>query len=140
MDSHLEPAPAGSCRAEYGAVRARIIAAADDARRRLERDLHDGLQQRLLCLGLKVRLAEASIPHGHEELKCELARIEEGLWEAMEDVRQISRGSIPPSFPMRPGPAGESPGPPLARPGEAARGYRWPTARAGRDRRLLHNL
>lgn len=95
VDSHLEPAPAGSCRAEYGAVRARIIAAADDARRRLERDLHDGLQQRLLCLGLKVRLAEASIPHGHEELKCELARIEEGLWEAMEDVRQISRGLHP---------------------------------------------
>jgi signal transduction histidine kinase len=76
-------------------MRARIIAAADDARRRLERDLHDGLQQRLLCLGLKVRLAEASIPHGHEELKCELARIEEGLWEAMEDVRQISRGLHP---------------------------------------------
>jgi signal transduction histidine kinase len=95
VDSHLEPAPAGSCRAEYGAMRARIIAAADDARRRLARDLHDGLQQRLLCLGLKVRLAEASIPHGHEELKCELTRIEEGLWEAIEDVRQISRGLHP---------------------------------------------
>ena len=95
VDSHLEPAMAGSCRAECAAMRARIIAAADDARRGLERDLHDGLQQRLLCLSLKVRLAEASIPQGHEELKCELARIEEGLREAMEDVREISRGLHP---------------------------------------------
>jgi signal transduction histidine kinase len=95
VDNHLERAWAGSCRAECAAMRARIIAAADDARRRLERDLHDGLQQRLLCLGLKVRLAEASIPHGHEELKCELARIEEGLREAMENVREISRGLHP---------------------------------------------
>lgn len=41
-DSHLDPAPAGSNRAEFAAVRARIIAAADDARRRIARDLHDG--------------------------------------------------------------------------------------------------
>ena len=94
-DSHLEPAPAGSCRAEFAAVRARIIAAADDARRRIARDLHDGLQQQLVCLGLRVRLAEASIPPGHEELKCELDRIAEGLKEALENVREISRGLHP---------------------------------------------
>jgi signal transduction histidine kinase len=93
--SHLEPAVAGSCRAELAAVRARIIAAADDARRRIERDLHDGVQQQLVCLGLRVRLAEASIPHGHEDLKCELARIAEGLREALENVREISRGVHP---------------------------------------------
>jgi len=94
-ESHLEPAPAGSCRAEFAAVRARIIAAADDARRRIARDLHDGLQQQLVCLGLRVRLAEASIPPGHEELKCELDRIAEGLGEALENVREISRGLHP---------------------------------------------
>jgi signal transduction histidine kinase len=94
-DSHLEPAAAGSCRAEDVAVRARIIAAADDARRRIERDLHDGVHQQLVCLGLRVRLAEASIPHGHEELKCQLARIAEGLREALENVREISRGVHP---------------------------------------------
>jgi signal transduction histidine kinase len=94
-DSHLEPAPAGSGRAEFAAVRARIIAAADDARRRIARDLHDGLQQQLVCLGLRGRLAEASIPHGHEELKCELDRIAEGLREALENVREISRGLHP---------------------------------------------
>jgi signal transduction histidine kinase len=76
-------------------VSARIIAAADDARRRIARDLHDGLQQQLVCLGLRVRLAEASIPPGHEELKCELDRIAEGLKEALENVREISRGLRP---------------------------------------------
>jgi signal transduction histidine kinase len=94
-DRHREPASSGSCRAEFAAVRARIIAAADDARRCIERDLHDGLQQQLVCLDLRVRLAEASIPHGHEELKCELARIAEGLREALENVREISRGLHP---------------------------------------------
>ena len=94
-DRHLEPASAGGSRAEFAAVRARIIAAADDARRRIERDLHDGLQQQLVCLGLRVRLAEASIPPGHEELKCELDRISEGLKEALENVREISRGLHP---------------------------------------------
>ncbi|HEY4851094.1 MAG TPA: SDR family oxidoreductase, partial [Streptosporangiaceae bacterium] len=86
---------AGSSRAEFAAVSARIIAAADDARRRIARDLHDGLQQQLVCLGLMVRLAEESIPHGHEDLQCELARIAEGLREALENVREISRGLHP---------------------------------------------
>jgi signal transduction histidine kinase len=94
-DSHPEPAPAGSSRAGFAAVRARIIAAADDARRRIERDLHDGLQQQLVYLGLRLRLAGASIPPGHEELKCELDRIADGLREALENVREISRGLHP---------------------------------------------
>lgn len=94
-DSHLDPAPAGSNRAEFAAVRARIIAAADDARRRIARDLHDGLQQQLACLGLRVRLAGASVPSGHEELKGELAGIADGLREALENVREISRGLHP---------------------------------------------
>ena len=49
-------------RAELIASRVRIVAAGDDARRRLERDLHDGAQQRLVALGLHTRLAEASVP------------------------------------------------------------------------------
>jgi signal transduction histidine kinase len=92
-DRHLEPASAGSSRAEFAAVRARIIAAADDARRRIARDLHDGPQQQLVCL------AEESIPHGHEDLQCELARIAEGLREALENVREISRGLHPAILP-----------------------------------------
>ena len=98
-DRHLEPASAGRSRAEFAAVRARIIAAADDARCRIARDLHDGPQQQLVCLGLRVRLAEESIPHGHEDLQCELARIAEGLREALETFGRSPAGFIPPSFP-----------------------------------------
>ena len=47
---------------EQGAARARTMAAVDDTRRRIERDLHDGLQQRLVTLGLQVRAAEVSVP------------------------------------------------------------------------------
>src|SRR4029077_17621931 len=48
-------------RAELTASRARIVAATDDARRRIERDLHDGAQQRLVSLGLELRTAEDSL-------------------------------------------------------------------------------
>ncbi|HEX6454326.1 MAG TPA: histidine kinase [Trebonia sp.] len=82
-------------REESGAAKARIIAAADQARRLLERDLHDGLQQQLLCLQLKARLAEASLPDGYHELRGELADIAEGLTEALENIREISRGLHP---------------------------------------------
>jgi signal transduction histidine kinase len=94
-DAYRETALAGNQRAEFAAVKARMIAAADEARRRIERDLHDGLQQRLLWLGLKVRLAEASVPHGHDDLKDELAEIADGLRETLENVREISRGLHP---------------------------------------------
>ncbi len=47
---------------EQGAARARTMAAVDDTRQRIERDLHDGLQQRLVTLGLQVRAAEVSVP------------------------------------------------------------------------------
>jgi signal transduction histidine kinase len=77
------------------AASARLIAAADDAKRRIERDLHDGLQQRLVSLSLRARLAEASVARHQQELKCELALIAEGLLEALETLREISRGIHP---------------------------------------------
>jgi signal transduction histidine kinase len=51
-------------RSDLNASRARIVTAADDARRRLERDLHDGAQQRLVSLALKARMTEVSLPAG----------------------------------------------------------------------------
>jgi signal transduction histidine kinase len=72
----------------------RIIAAVDHARRRLERDLDDGLQQRLLYLKLKTAWPWRHSPHGHD-LRCELAGIAEGVAEALENVREISRGLHP---------------------------------------------
>jgi hypothetical protein len=94
-DNSPEAQPPGDCRAESVAACARTVAAADDVRRRIERDLHDGLQQRLVTLGLRARLAEASVPPDHPELKRELARIAEGLAEAMENLREISSGIHP---------------------------------------------
>ena len=75
---------------EQGAARARTMAAVDDTRRRIERDLHDGLQQRLVALGLQVRTAEVSVPPAAAELKWELARVPDGLMDVLRDVREIS--------------------------------------------------
>lgn len=80
---------------EQGAARVRALAAVDDARRRIERDLHDGLQQRLVTLGLQVSVAELSVPDADAELKTELARVAQGLMDVLRDVREISRGIHP---------------------------------------------
>jgi signal transduction histidine kinase len=80
---------------EQGAARVRTIAAVDGTRERIERDLHDGLQQRLVTLGLAVRAAEASVPPAAPELKWELARVADGLTDVLRDVREISRGIHP---------------------------------------------
>jgi PAS domain S-box-containing protein len=82
-------------RAELIASRARIVAAADDARRRLERDLHDGAQQRLVALGLQTRLAEASVPAQLDGLKSQLSRVVSGLTDISADLQEISRGIHP---------------------------------------------
>jgi signal transduction histidine kinase len=89
----LEAVPAGN-RSDLTAA-GRIIAAADEARRRIERDLHDGLQQRLVSLLLRAALAEASVPADRPDLKRDLARIADGLGEALEAVRDIARGIHP---------------------------------------------
>jgi signal transduction histidine kinase len=80
---------------EQAATQARVIAAIDDTRQQIERDLHDGLQQRLVTLGLQVRAAEVSAPPSDMELKWELARVADGLMGVLRDVREISRGIHP---------------------------------------------
>ncbi|MGH3645028.1 MAG: GAF domain-containing protein [Mycobacterium sp.] len=82
-------------RAELIASRARIVAAADEGRRRLERDLHDGAQQRLVALGLQLRLAEASVPPELQALGEQLGDITSGLTGVMADLQEISRGIHP---------------------------------------------
>jgi GAF domain-containing protein len=77
------------------ASRRRIVAASDEARRKIERDLHDGTQQRLVSLGLAVRAAEASAPRGEADLQAALSQIAAGLAEAVEDVQELSRGIHP---------------------------------------------
>jgi GAF domain-containing protein len=64
-------------RAALAASRARIVAAADETRRRIERDLHDGTQQQLVSLMLELRAAQASVPAQQGELAA-LRRIRPG--------------------------------------------------------------
>ena len=82
-------------RAELTASRARIVAAADDARRRIERDLHDGAQQRLVSLGLQLRLAETAVPPDLPPLREQLGDIVSGLTGVSADLQEISRGIHP---------------------------------------------
>ena len=82
-------------REELAASRARIVAAGDQARRRIERDLHDGTQQRLVALVLDLRTAEAAVPPERPELRAQVARVADGLTGALEELRELSRGIHP---------------------------------------------
>jgi signal transduction histidine kinase len=82
-------------RADLAASRARIVAASDQARRRIERDLHDGTQQRLVSLGLGLRAAQRAVPSAQPELSRELSRVADGLAEVLEELREMSRGIHP---------------------------------------------
>ena len=82
-------------RAELTTSRARIVAAADDTRRRIERDLHDGAQQRLVSLGLKLRLAEESVPPEQMALSEQISNVVTGLIGVSDELREISRGIHP---------------------------------------------
>jgi signal transduction histidine kinase len=82
-------------RAQLTASRARIVAAADEARRRIERDLHDGTQQRLVSLSLELRLAHATEPADPPQLQKQIGRVADELDGAIEELREISRGIHP---------------------------------------------
>ena len=80
---------------EVRASRARLVAVADETRRRLERDLHDGAQQRLVGLALDLQLARETIeenPAGAREL---LNGAIEGLRGAIDELRELARGIHP---------------------------------------------
>jgi signal transduction histidine kinase len=82
-------------RAQLTASRARVVAAADQSRRRIERDLHDGTQQRLVSLALELRGAESAVPPDQPALTARLGRAASGLAEAVENLQEISRGIHP---------------------------------------------
>ena len=82
-------------RTELSASRARIVAAADETRRRLERDLHDGIQQRLVSLALKARTIETMTPRPADQIQGELSLLADGLGTALDELREISHGIHP---------------------------------------------
>jgi PAS domain S-box-containing protein len=80
---------------EVRASRARIVQAADDARRVLERNLHDGAQQRLVALSLSLRLAQTRLESDPTEANRLLDAAREELSRAIEDLRELARGIHP---------------------------------------------
>ncbi len=83
-------------RAELAASRMRVVAAADEMRRRIERNLHDGTQQRLITLSLKLRGLHDNIPDEQTALRSQMSHLEEGLASLLDELREISRGLHPP--------------------------------------------
>ena len=82
-------------RTELSASRARIVAAADETRRRIERDLHDGIQQRLVSLALKAQMIEMMTPRPAGHIQGELSRLAYGLGTVLDELREISHGIHP---------------------------------------------
>jgi signal transduction histidine kinase len=81
-------------RAEVMTSRARLVTASDEARRRIERNLHDGAQQRLVSLALGLRSAATGFT-GPEEIRAEIEQIATELVEVIDELREISRGIHP---------------------------------------------
>ena len=82
-------------RSDLDASRGRIVAASDEARRRIERDLHDGAQQRLVSLGLALRAARTAVPPQLGGLEGELTKVAEGLANVLDELREMARGIHP---------------------------------------------
>jgi len=78
------------------ASRQRIVAAADQARRRIERDLHDGAQQQLVALRISLGLARSAVQTAPEEAGELLEQTEQAASRALEDLRDLARGIYPP--------------------------------------------
>jgi signal transduction histidine kinase len=82
-------------RAELIASRTRLVMASDEARHRIERDLHDGTQQRLISLGLTLESARASVPPENQELSQCLSQATEELSHIQVQLREIAHGLRP---------------------------------------------
>ena len=96
-----EPPEARRARALRGRVgdlqdaRQRIIASADAERRRIERDLHDGAQQRLVSVALTLTLAEAQVATGAPHAAQLIAQAREEIQLAIKELRELARGIHP---------------------------------------------
>ncbi len=80
---------------KLAASRIRIVEAGDTERRRLERNLHDGAQQRLVSLALRLRMIKASLRNDPESAAARLAEAESELDQALAELRELARGIHP---------------------------------------------
>jgi signal transduction histidine kinase len=82
-------------RSELAASRMRIVTASDETRRRIERDLHDGTQQRLVTLAMHLRRAESTVPPELGETCRTIGQIASDVDRVIEELREIARGIHP---------------------------------------------
>jgi signal transduction histidine kinase len=81
---------------ELRGAQKRLVSAQDEARRRLERNIHDGAQQQLVALAVKARLARSLTERDPAKAAEMLAQIETETQDALEDLRDLARGIYPP--------------------------------------------
>ena len=95
LESDRLEAELGATIKELHGSRARIAAAGHAERRKIERDLHDGAQQHLFALGMKLELAARDVAERDPELARELSGVGEELTQVLDDLRQLARGVYP---------------------------------------------
>jgi len=78
------------------ASRQRLVAAQDEERRKLERNIHDGAQQQLVALAVKTRLADSLVGRNEAKAHEMLAQVQTEAQEALENLRELARGIYPP--------------------------------------------
>jgi signal transduction histidine kinase len=78
------------------AAQRRLVAAQDLERRRLERNIHDGAQQQLVALAVKLRLADSLVGKDDEKARALLAELQASASETLDDLRDLARGIYPP--------------------------------------------
>src|SRR5207247_10615896 len=81
---------------ELRASRQRLVAAQDEERRKIERNIHDGVQQQLVALAVKLALDEATAARDVHKTHELLAELQRQTGEALEDLRDLARGIYPP--------------------------------------------
>jgi signal transduction histidine kinase len=81
---------------ELRASRQRLVAAQDEGRRRLERNIHDGVQQQLVALAVKLRLADGMIDRDPARARDAMVALQADATAALEDLRDLARGIYPP--------------------------------------------
>ena len=81
---------------ELRASRQRLVAAQDEERRKLERNIHDGVQQQLVALAVKLKLADTMIDRDAEVAHASLAQLQTDAQQTLEDLRDLARGIYPP--------------------------------------------
>jgi signal transduction histidine kinase len=81
---------------ELRAAQRRIVAAQDEERRRLERNIHDGAQQQLVALSVKLRLAESLMAKDPAKVQAMLEDVRNETQIALDDLRDLARGIYPP--------------------------------------------